>query len=133
LGWNFFVFSNVHHSFSKLKWIVILVIKRERKLEIGKIHFYNTFEHFWFKFVFGLENHECSKCIFNKSCSFLCDKKHGCIIYMMHDQGVIIFKFLKKHSCKLGVKNTNFGLIDQHMNATCHMHSLEKDFSMQSC
>jgi len=55
----YFFFSNVHHSFSKLKWILILMIKRDRKLEIGKIHFYNTLEHFWFKFVFGLENHEC--------------------------------------------------------------------------
>jgi hypothetical protein len=31
------------------------MIKRERKLEIGKIHFYNTFEHFWLKFVLALK------------------------------------------------------------------------------
>lgn len=36
-----------------------------------------------------LKNHDFWRCVFNKSSSFLCDKKHGCIIYMMYDQGVI--------------------------------------------
>ncbi len=28
------------------------------------------------------------------------------------------FKYVT-HSCKLGMKNAKFGIIDQHMNATC--------------
>ncbi len=39
--------------------IIILIVKREKKFEIGRIHFYNTFVHLWFKCVFDLhENHE---------------------------------------------------------------------------
>jgi hypothetical protein len=32
-------------------------------------------------------------------------------------------------SYKLGVKNAKFGITNQHMNATCQMQSLEKDFN----
>jgi hypothetical protein len=31
-----------------------------------------------------------------------------------------------EHNCKLNVKDANFKLINQHMNATCYMQ--EKDF-----
>ncbi len=36
---------------------------------------------------------------FNKKYSFLYDENHGCIIYVMYDQGVIIF--YKQSSTKL--------------------------------
>jgi hypothetical protein len=45
--------------------------------------FSNWLEHIWFKGVFDLENYEFSKCVFNKSCSCLCDRGHECIIYMI--------------------------------------------------
>jgi hypothetical protein len=28
------------------------------------------------------------------------------------------------HNCKLSMKHANFGIIDQHMNATCYMQYL---------
>jgi len=48
----------MHHSFSKLERILILMIKRKKGIEMGEIHFYNTFECIWFKCAFGLENYE---------------------------------------------------------------------------
>jgi hypothetical protein len=33
-----------------------------------------------------------------------------------------------KHNSKHGMKNAKFLITNQHMNATCHMKSLEKDF-----
>jgi hypothetical protein len=46
----------VHHSFSKLERIFTLMVKERKRIEIGKICFYNKFEHIWFKHAFGLEN-----------------------------------------------------------------------------
>jgi hypothetical protein len=34
--------------------IIILIVKREKGVEIGRIHFYNIFVHLWFKRVFSL-------------------------------------------------------------------------------
>jgi hypothetical protein len=34
------------------------MIKETKGVEIGGIHFHNTFECLWFKHVFGFENHE---------------------------------------------------------------------------
>jgi len=41
-----FSLSNVHHSFSKLERILILIIRKTKALEVGQIHFkthLNTF------------------------------------------------------------------------------------------
>ncbi len=38
---------------------------------------------------------------------------------MMYDHGVIKFYLNFTYSCKLG--NSKFGIVDQHINATCHM------------
>ncbi len=46
-------------------------------------YFYNPFKHIWFKSVFDLENYGFWKCGFNKSCSYICDRGHECIIYMI--------------------------------------------------
>jgi len=40
----------------------------------------NTFD---FKCVFDLENYGFKKCGLNKRCSYLCDKGHECIIYLI--------------------------------------------------
>ncbi len=40
----------------------------------------NTFD---FKCVFDLENYGLKKCGLNKCCSYLCDKGHECIIYLI--------------------------------------------------
>jgi hypothetical protein len=53
-----FSFSNMLHSFSKFERILGLMIKRANGVEIGEIHFYNTFEHLWFKHVFDPKNQE---------------------------------------------------------------------------
>lgn len=63
LKWTFFfkcIFSllSVHHSSSKEKMILTLVINITKGIEIGEIHFYSTFEYIWVKHVFGLENYE---------------------------------------------------------------------------
>ncbi len=59
------------------------MIKKSKAIEIDEIHFYNTFEHIWFKHVFGPKNYEFWGCGFNKSYSFLCNKEHDSIIYMI--------------------------------------------------
>ncbi len=41
-------------------------------------------EHIWFKHVFNLENYKFCKCSFNKSCSYLCDRVHECVIYICY-------------------------------------------------
>lgn len=46
----------------------------------------------------------------------------------MYDQRVRKKYLNLEHNCKLNVKDANFKLINQHMNATCHMQSLEKFF-----
>jgi hypothetical protein len=48
----------VHQSSSKEKMMLTLVINRTKGIEMGGIHFYNTFEYIWVKHVFGLENYE---------------------------------------------------------------------------
>jgi hypothetical protein len=48
----------MHHSFPKFERILALMIKRANGVEIGEIHFYNKFEHLWFKHAFELKNHE---------------------------------------------------------------------------
>jgi hypothetical protein len=54
-----FFLSNVHHSFAKLERILMLMIKTSKGVEnFGEIQFYNTFEHLWVKYVFGLKNHD---------------------------------------------------------------------------
>ncbi len=129
VNFYFYFFTNVHHPSPNWNGYLYWWFKERENLKLEKsivtTHL-NTFGSNLF--VFGLENHEFWKCIFNKSCSFLFDKEHGCIISMMHDQGVL--KILK-HSCKLGVINTKFGFIDQHMNVTCI--PWKKSFSMQAC
>jgi hypothetical protein len=47
----------VHLSFSKLEKILTWMIKPTKGIEIGEIHFYNTFECIWFKHDFCLENY----------------------------------------------------------------------------
>jgi hypothetical protein len=45
----------VHHSFSKLKRILTLMIIKSKALEVGKKSFKNTFEHICFKHAFDLD------------------------------------------------------------------------------
>jgi hypothetical protein len=66
------------------------MIKRTKGVEIGGIHFHNTFECIWFKHAFGFDNHEFWRCVVNTSYTFLYDKNHGCIIYMMYNKNVVI-------------------------------------------
>jgi hypothetical protein len=47
------------------------------------IYIYNQFEHIWFKCVFDPKNYGFWKYSLNKSCPYLCDKGHECIIYMI--------------------------------------------------
>jgi hypothetical protein len=77
-----FFLPNVLHSFWKLGRILTLIIRRAKGLELMNF-FYNRLEHIWFKCAFDLENYGFWKCGLNKSCSYLCDKGHECIIYMI--------------------------------------------------
>jgi hypothetical protein len=43
----------------------------------------NPFEHIWFKSAFDPKNYGFKKCGSNKSCSYICDRGHECIIYMI--------------------------------------------------
>jgi hypothetical protein len=77
---------------------------------------------FWFKCVnFGFENYEFWRCILNKNHSFLSDNLRA---WMQHvyDIGWRCNKFnilCVAHNCQVSMKNRQFGIIDQDMNATC--------------
>jgi len=116
-----FFLINVHYSSSKLERIVTLIIKREKGIEINKIHFYNTLEHIWLKRVVNYENYEFWGCGFYKSYSFLCDKKTW-----MHNIHHIRSRCNKKylhtiHNGKLCMKNRKNKTIDQYRNVMCDM------------
>jgi hypothetical protein len=56
-GWKdcfsnvFFPLSNAHPFI--IGMIIILIVKKGKEVEIGRIHFYNTFVHLWFQGAFG--------------------------------------------------------------------------------
>jgi len=104
---TFFFKPNVHHSFWKLERILTLMIRRAKGLELMNF-FYNPFEHICFKIVFDLKNYGFWKCGFNKSSSYICDRRHQCIIYMIWNQLVIKMYFYIKCSVKKGIWNTKF-------------------------
>jgi hypothetical protein len=64
--------------------------------EIGKIHFKTcTFEHICFKCALSLQIMS-FEIVSNKNYSFLCNLKHGCIIYINNiDQDIIKLIILK--------------------------------------
>jgi hypothetical protein len=65
-----FSLYNVHHSFSRLKRIWMVMIKRTKIIEIGDLHFYNSIQHFWFKHVFNHRNHKFWRCVYRKCIHF---------------------------------------------------------------
>ncbi len=50
---------------------------------IDELFFYNPFKHIWFKSDFDSKNYGFWKYASNENCSYLCDRKHECIIYMI--------------------------------------------------
>jgi hypothetical protein len=56
------------------------MIRREKGFELNEN---NWFEYIWLKRTFDLEIYGFWKCDFNKNCSYLCDRGHECIIYMI--------------------------------------------------
>jgi hypothetical protein len=79
------------------------LIRRAKGLENC---FYNQFEHIWFKHVFDPENFGFWKCGINKSCSYLCDKGHEYIIYIIRNQFVVKMYLYLTWSAKLDFQNT---------------------------
>jgi len=65
--------------------------------------FYNQFEHIWFKHIFYPENYGFWKFGINKSCSFLCDKGHEYIKYMIRNQFVVKMYLYLTWSVKLNI------------------------------
>lgn len=56
--------------------------------------------------------------------------EHECMIYMIFDEDVVKTYWNVKHNGTLGMKNTKFWIIHQHMNAISHMQSLERIFTL---
>jgi hypothetical protein len=81
-----FSLSNVHHSFSQFEEIIILIIKKEKGVEIGEIYFTTHLNTFG-SFIKKIMNFKSAS--LTLSYSFLCNKGDGYIIYTMYDQGVI--------------------------------------------
>jgi len=110
--WTIFVFfkrlfflPNMLHSFWKLERILTLMIRRAKGLELMKIVFI-TLEHIWFKSLFDLENYGFWKCDFNKNCSYICNKGHEFITYMISNQFVVKMYLYVKCNVKCSIKNT---------------------------
>jgi hypothetical protein len=49
---------------------------------------------------------------------------------MIYDENVVKTYWNVKHNGTLGVKNTKFWIINQHMNAISHMQSMEIIFTL---
>jgi len=77
----FFSLSNVHHSFSKLEMILILIIIKEKSFEIGKIHFKTHLNMVVSNVFFTLKIMIFEIVSLTKCYLFLCYLKCGCIIY----------------------------------------------------
>ncbi len=71
----------MHHKFSKLKRTSTLKIIKVKALEIGKLHFKIHLNIFVSNVFLTLKIVNLKKSVFDKSYSFLCYFKHGCIIY----------------------------------------------------
>ncbi len=65
--------------FLKIREVLTLMIRKTKGLELMNF-FNNPFEHIWFKSAFDLENYEFWKYDFNKSYSYICDRRHEYII-----------------------------------------------------
>jgi len=63
--------NRVHHSFTKLERILILMIQRAKVIKIEIFHFYNTFQHFGSNVFLATKMHEFGRCVFNKKL-FIC-------------------------------------------------------------
>jgi len=57
--------------------------QKGKKTWIDEFSLYKPFEHIWFKSGFEPKNCGIWKCDFNKNCSYICDTRHECIIYMI--------------------------------------------------
>ncbi len=80
------VFACSKHSFWKLERILTLIIGRAKIFELMKKKFTTNLSIFGSTCAFDLENYGFWKYNFNKSCSYLCDRGHECIIYMIWNQ-----------------------------------------------
>jgi hypothetical protein len=58
------------------------MIKKAKAFEL-MIFFKNRFEHIWLKSAFDPKNHSFENVLLTKKYSYLCDRKHECIIYMI--------------------------------------------------
>jgi len=59
------------------------MIRRKKWLELMKYFFNNEFEHTWLKHAFEFKYYKIWKCGHNKKNSYLCDRRHECIIYII--------------------------------------------------
>jgi hypothetical protein len=80
------------------------MIKKEKRTWTNENYFYNPFEHIWFKSVFDLENYGFKNCGFNKICSYIYDRGHECMIYIIENQFVVKMYI----NLKWGIWNTKF-------------------------
>jgi hypothetical protein len=66
-----------------------------------------------------------------KNCSYLCDRRHECIIYMTKNQILVKMYIYLTNNVKLDIPNTNFEVTNQHRNGMC-LQSLEKNFYLNA-
>jgi len=59
------------------------MIKKVKGLELIILFLYSIWAHIWFKHAFNLEDYGFWKCGLNKSYSYLYNRRHDCIIYMI--------------------------------------------------
>ncbi len=79
----YFFLPNVHHSFWKLERILTLMIRRAKGLELMNFFFITHLNTFGSKMFFILEIMDFQNVALTKSCSYLYDRRHECIIYMI--------------------------------------------------
>jgi len=82
------------------------MIRRAKGLELMKIVFLTNLNTFGSNVFLTLKIMDFENMALKKSCSYLCDRGHECVIYMIPNQFVI--KFYLTCSVKLSIINTNF-------------------------
>ncbi len=107
----------MHHSFSKLERILILIIRKTKALEVGQIHFKTHLNTFVSNMFFILKIMSFENVFSTKVTHFDVIKA-----WMHNIKDVIkIILYPSQCTCKMGMKNAKHRKINQHRNAMCQM------------
>jgi hypothetical protein len=82
--WAFLIFfKRIFLNTKCAPFLLTLVIRRAKGLELMKFFFITNFSTFGSNMLLTLKIMDFENVALNKNCSYLCDRRHECIIYMI--------------------------------------------------